>query len=370
VLFCTLDYPPSAAGGAEKQARLQAEALARRGHVVHVVCPRKPGQRSATINGVKVHRLPIVSVRSLRAASYLPILFAFLILRLRTYDLVHVHLANLHADVAVGAAALLGRPSYLKLAAGGRLGEIGRLRVAALATRYYGIRHATLIQAISAEIASDVIRIGVPPDRVRLIPNGVVAPPLLTPAGRVNARRRLGLPSDRLVVLFAGRLERDKGVDDLISVWRTDKPQNSVLLLLGSKGIKNPVSMRSLPGGAQHRSWSPEIASYLGASDIFVLPSYVEGMSNALLEAMAAGVAAVASRVGAAPEMIQDAENGVLVDPGDRPSLSAALKTLAGDAALRTRLGNAARDSVCDRFDIEAVVTRIEEAYRSIVHPK
>jgi glycosyltransferase involved in cell wall biosynthesis len=367
VLFCTLNYPPSPTGGAEKQAQLLGEALVRRGHAVHVVCPRTVGYRSETINGVRVHRLPRVNARPLRTVSYLPVLCAFLILHLRKYDLVHVHLANLQADVAVAVATAFRRPSYLKLAAGGRLGEIGRLSLVALVTRYYGIRHATLIQAISDEIASDVMRIGVPAERIRLIPNGVVPRPRLTPADRASARGRLGLPSDALVVLFAGRLEREKGVDDLISVWRAGKPEHGVLLLLGSAGIKDPVSMEDLPDGAEFRPWSSDVASYMAASDIFVLPSHVEGMSNSLLEAMAAGVASISTRVGATPEMIRDGGNGLLVDPGDRDSLAAALEKLAGDRALRIRVGEAARASACETFDIDSVVARIEGAYRSIV---
>jgi glycosyltransferase involved in cell wall biosynthesis len=369
VLFCTLDYAPSAAGGAERQAQLQAEGLAKRGHLVEVVCPRIGGFRSGRVNGILVHRLPRLSLWPLRPISYLLLLGAFLLLRLRRYDLVHVHLANLQADVAVAVARLLGRPSYLKLAAGGPLGEIGRLRHVAVLTRFYGIRHSTVVQAISDEIAADVMRLGVPPNRIIRIPNGIVPPgELPTRADRGAARARLGLRADGLVVLFAGRLEQEKGVEDLLAVWaKSTITSEATLLLLGSPGLKHPVAMTRLPPNAEHRPWSSDIGSYLTAADIFVLPSYAEGMSNALLEAMSMGLPCIASRVGAAPEMIVDGLSGFLVEPGDRDALAAALERLAADPVLRVRTGAEARESVLGRYGIESVVERIETAHRSAV---
>ena len=161
VLFCTLNYPPGIAGGAERQAQLQAEGLARRGHRVDVVCPAVQGQRSGWQAGVRVIRLPVIDARLFRTITYLPLLFAFLLLRARNYQLIHVHLANLQADVAALGAQLSAVPTYLKLAAGGPRGEIGRMRPVSLLTRFYGIRHAAVIQAISDEIAADAVGIGV-----------------------------------------------------------------------------------------------------------------------------------------------------------------------------------------------------------------
>jgi glycosyltransferase involved in cell wall biosynthesis len=369
ILFCTLDYAPSAAGGAERQARLQAEGLARRGHEIEVVCPRVAGHRSGPVNGVQVHRLPRLPGFPLRPLSYLFLLCVFLMARLRRFDLVHVHLANLQADVAVVAAEAAGRPSYLKVAAGGPLGEIGRLRRVARITRFHGLRNATIVQAISDEIARDLVGIGVTAGRIVRIPNGVDVPDRTSDAAtRAAAREHLDLPADGVVVLFTGRMEVDKGVEDLIALWRAGSPiPDGQLLLVGSQGLKHPVALDQLPTGVVHRSWTTEVAAYLRAADIFVLPSYAEGMSNALLEAMASGLPVVASRVGAAAEMISDGETGLLVAPGDLPGLATALGALATDPGRRERIGTAARESVTARYGIDAIVTQIEAAYRSAV---
>jgi len=365
ILFCTLDYPPSPAGGAERQAQLQAEALVHMGHYVDVVCPRTGHWRSAMQNGVRVHRLPRIGRGVSGMVSYLVCLWAFLILRVRSFDLVHVHLANLQADVAVAVAHLLRRPSYVKLAAGGPMGEIGRMRRLSVLTRNYGIRHADLVQAISEEIESDVLAIGVRPERIRAIPNGVRIPSHPpTDVERETVRRHLHLPRECFVALYVGRMERDKGVADLLEAWDGMDPSRHLLVLLGSLGVKHPVPMSGLPPGAIHRPWSENVDQYLVAADVLVLPSHTEGMSNALLEAMAQGVAAVATHVGAASRLLNSGESGLLVDAHDVAGLRHAIQYLADDDGARQRMGEAARRDI-GRFSIESVAREIDAAYRS-----
>jgi glycosyltransferase involved in cell wall biosynthesis len=368
VLFCTLNYPPGAAGGAEQQARLQAEELVRRGHDVHVVCPRVQSQSSGALNGVRVSRLPIVDRRPFRTITYLPILFAYVLLNARKYQVVHVHLANVQADVAVLAARMRRVPTYVKLAAGGPRGEIGRMKKVAFVTQFFGIRHADAVQAISNEIAADALAIGVDPRRIHRIPNGVAASSAIpSVSDRSEARARLGLSGSDTVVLYLGRLEREKGVADLIAVWDEigDQPFPS-LLLVGSLGLHQPVDVGLLPPKVSRREWTGDVASYLTAADIFALPSYVEGMSNAMLEAMGRGLPVIAARSGAADELI-DNTRGILLEPGDRLGLAVAIGELAADPSLRQRLGENGRAFVAHHFSTSSVVDRIEATYSSIM---
>ena len=171
----------------------------------------------------------------------------------------------------------------------------------AFITRYFGMRHADVVQAISSEIAADAINIGVDPARIRRIPNGVAASPALpTEFERAHARERLGLPQSETIVLYVGRLEKEKGVADLLAVWEEggDRPLPQ-LVLVGSAGIHEPVDVEVLPAKVMRLEWTPDVASCLTAADFFVLPSYVEGMSNAMLEAMGRGLPVIATRVGA-----------------------------------------------------------------------
>jgi glycosyltransferase involved in cell wall biosynthesis len=369
VLFCTLAYHPSEAGGAEHQARLQAEELVRRGHEVTVVCARTDKARSGVINGVEVVRLPRIQQKGFRTFSYLPLLAGYLYKNLSRFDLVHVHLANLQADIAVAVARLKRKPSYLKLAAGGERGEIGRMSKIAFVTRLFGIRHATRVQAISEEIAGDLRRIGVRAERIRRIPNGLdtctYSPP--TPEQRSAARRELGLPKDELLVLYMGRFAGYKGTLDLLKAWECARRPASSLVLVGGYTTNDAVPTLASRDGLIVRQWTHKPWMYYQAADVFVLPSHVEGMSNALLEASASGLAVVATCVGAAEEVVTHGESGLLMEPGDEAGLGCALLSLLDDPCLRARLGAVAAEKVRREYAIEYVVDRIEQEYRSLV---
>src|SRR5437660_5212439 len=118
IVFFTWNYFPAPAGGAERQARLQAEELVRRGHEVTVACPRTTGERREIIAGVHVHRLPWTYRRPFQRVLYLGALFVFFLRNARQFDVVHIHLANLQADVIVPLARLFGLPVYVKVACG------------------------------------------------------------------------------------------------------------------------------------------------------------------------------------------------------------------------------------------------------------
>ncbi len=366
ILFCTLSYYPTPAGGAERQAQWQAEELVKRGHAVTVVCRRHAGTRSGFVNGVFVRRLPLIERRRFKTVSSLLALAIYLAVRLPRFELVHVHLANLQADVAGLICSLYRKPTYMKVAAGGPLGEVGRMRRVAWLTRFFGLRHATYVQALSAEIVADVGAIGVRPTRILRIPNGLK----LSGMGRATAeekadlRARLGLPIEALIVLYVGRFAQYKGVLDLVGVWECEAPPPAWLLLVGSAtATEKPVGELLLPGRVLARDFTSRISDYYRAADIFVLPSHAEGMSNALLEAMASGLPCVATRVGAAEEMLGDGDSGLLVEPGRPAELAAAIRRLTESGELRERMGCAAARIVEQRHSIEAVVDRIEDAY-------
>ena len=369
ILFCTLGYEPGAASGAEHQARLQAEELVRRGHHVTVVCTSSAGVSSGWYRGVFVRRLPWLR-RWIQTWtwSYLPMLAVFLVFSVRRFDLVHVHYAGSHADAVALVAGPLGRPIYVKLGGGGRERELKPLRQVAWLTRSAGLRRATRVQATSDEIAANLLEFGIPPNRIVRIPNGLDTAHFLqrTEKDQVAARLALRLPADRVIVLYAGRFARHKGVPDLLDTWTvTPQLQDAVLVLVGTHDFarEDPIGPVEVSERVILRDQTNDIREYYRAADIFVLPSHGEGMSNALLEAMACGLAVVATRVGAAPEMISDGIDGLLVEPEDRLGLGVALSRVVEDPGFRKRIGHAAASTVRDRYGIESVVTAIESTY-------
>jgi glycosyltransferase involved in cell wall biosynthesis len=365
ILFCTLGYEPGPVGGAERQARLQAEELVRRGHRVDVVTPRARGTRSEVMNGVSVRRLPRLDRRLLRTLTYLPILGAWLLANLSRYDLAHVHLANLQVDVVGIACRAFGVPLYVKLAAGGPRGEVMRMRPVAWLSRSIGLRTAGRIQATSDEIEREVRGLGIPPSRVVRIPNGlpdgVFEPVSLE--GRAALRDELALPRDEVLVLYAGRFAGYKGVLDLAAAWvGLPAASQATLVLVGEPALDDPVAIPRLPRTIV-RPWTPEVAKYLQACDVYVHPSHADGMPNVVLEAMSCGLPVVATRIAAIPSMIEELVSGRLIDAGSVSQLREAIADLVNDRDMRERLGRAASERAHRDYRIARVVDAIEGAY-------
>ena len=106
-----------------------------------------------------------------------------------------------------------------------------------------------------------------------------------------------------------------------------------------------------------------DIHALLAAADFFVLPSDVEGLPMAVLEAMAHGLPVVATAVGGIPEVITDGREGLLVPPGDAAALARAIQRLLTSSEMRLRLGDAARDRVSKEFSLETMANRYQQIY-------
>jgi glycosyltransferase involved in cell wall biosynthesis len=201
---------------------------------------------------------------------------------------------------------------------------------------------------ISREIEAELAGIGIAPARCHHIPNAVDTDhfkPL--PAGAKSEQRaRLELPDD-LTVIYTGRLAPEKRVEHLLAIWpgvRSKFPE-ARLLILGA-GPLRPALERMAGPGVGFLGRIDDVAPYLRAADVFVLPSAWEGLSIALLEAMASGLAVIVTDVGGARDVIRPAENGWLVPPDDRAALQAGMLGLLGDASLRASLGSQARQDM------------------------
>jgi glycosyltransferase involved in cell wall biosynthesis len=368
LLFCTLNFPPFHTGGTEHQAHLQARELCRRGHSVTVLCPRRGEARDTELDGITVRRLPIIDQRPFRTVSHLAVLCLWLLRNGRKFDIVHVHLANLQADVAALATKLIRRPLYIKIACGGPPGEVSRVGKVAWLTRWFGLRHADRVQALSGQIRDELLGIGVAPDRIIEIPNGIdlshFAP--ATANDTQAAREKLDLPVGESLILYAGRFASYKGIRELLAAWSGIDARQAKLLLVGTTDTHYALDPIESGPTVTVRDWTSEIVDYLHAADVFVSPSYGDGMSNAVLEAMASGLPVIVSRVGATTTLVEDGREGLLVTPRDEHSLGRALVRLLDDGTLRRKLGAAAARKM-QAYSIIDVVDRIEAAYRVII---
>ncbi len=215
--------------------------------------------------------------------------------------------------------------------------------------------------------------VGIPPRRVQVIPNGVPLDDRPSPATLSALRESLGLNQLSPVIGTVGSLYPVKGhrylIDAAPSVLRRF-PQ-AVFLIVGQGGLREELEAHAARLGiAAHLRFlghREDVHELLSIYDIFVLPSLSEGMPLALLEAMAAGLPAVASQVGGVTEVLVDRKTGLLVPPGDSRALADAIITLLGDPPLVKQLGEAARQEAATRFSLAGMARAYEGIYTELI---
>ncbi|WP_273670286.1 glycosyltransferase [Janthinobacterium fluminis] len=280
--------------------------------------------------------------------------------------IVHVHTSSrasfARKSLLLAIARACGRKTVLHLHGGG-FREYAQIESGPL-LRWWIRRTLSRSSAVVtlSDSWSGFVREYAPQARTWVVSNSVPVPPVGAAAAEAPAR-----------LLFLGRAERDKGVFDLLEAMAVLVPEFPALqLALGGDGdlaaVERSAARLQIGGHVSLLGWvGPEQRdAELARATVFVLPSYHEGLPMAMLEAMAAGKAVVVTPVGAIPEAVSAGENGLLVQPGDVAALAGALRALLADAALRARLGHAARATVLARYSTEAALARLAALYREL----
>jgi glycosyltransferase involved in cell wall biosynthesis len=176
------------------------------------------------------------------------------------------------------------------------------------------------------------------------------------PGARMRVRERAGVPPQAIVFLYLGRFSRDKGLLDLARAFAqvAGNLPDVWLMLVGPDEDDIAQEIREACDTAAGRlrivGHTAEPEQYMAAADVFVLPSYREGFGSTILEAAAAGVPAVGTRIYGITDAIVEGKTGFLVPVRDPDALAARMRQLAGDAPLREEMGRAARDRVLRDF--------------------
>lgn len=198
-----------------------------------------------------------------------------------------------------------------------------------------------------------------------VIPTGIESETLS--AGRQEWKEEDGKRMDAVTVSYVGRLESIKGVDDFLAAIVPLKKQYPTMKVqvVGWYKEGNPLVNRYQRDVA-FTGLSTDIPAILGATDIFVMPSHSEGLSNAVMEAMSAGCACIASEVGGNTYLIQNGVSGFLFPAGDREALRAHVKRLMDDPAKRKAMGQAAQQRIIDQFDWKKVGKMYSDFFESL----
>ncbi len=394
VCILTETYYP-VVGGGESQARALAEGLVAHGFEVLVLTRRSQAsfKKVEQFGEATVYRLPPVGGGHLKKWGLLLTSLPALIKLRRQCDLIFVSGFRVLGISAVLVSKLFGKVCILKADSQGEmsgefftdgLAKLG-LKPSSLPFRMFlflrnqALRRADAFVAISSEVAAELAAGGVSPRRIRSIPNSVDTSSF-RPASRhekSELRRKLRISQKDKIVIFTGRLVSYKGLSLLLKVWQEIlcKHANVRLLMVGSGGLdihncegvlKEYVNKNRLQDSVEFTGSVDNVYDYLRAADIFVFPTENEAFGISLIEGMACGLPAISTPVGGVKDILCNGQNGLVVASGHFQQLYQALDTLLSDSAFSTCLGQAAWQTVQDRYSAEMVTQEYIELFTHV----
>jgi glycosyltransferase involved in cell wall biosynthesis len=289
------------------------------------------------------------------------------LIRRERFEIVHSHnWGTFIYGVLAGRLARVGvihgehGKNFTELAAEGRAKR--------LAKTWLG-RQADLLLSVCEDIRGEwMARYGIRPERIRTIQNGVDSV-RFRPASSAESRHALGLPADAFIAGTVGRLDPVKNLPAFVgAVGRLAREMPALHAVFVGSGpledeLRQMVESRSLAGRVHFAGLRREVEQFLPAFDVFVLPSFSEGMSNVLLEAMSCGVLPLCRDLASHREIVTPGTDAVLIEPCDESNLADALRTLSRDPVFRSQLANNARQTILKRFTLERMFRNYENAY-------
>lgn len=237
------------------------------------------------------------------------------------------------------------------------------------------LRRVSAVTTVSEKLQEKVLALGVNPECVSTIPNGVDCQ-TFAPRPSLEARRALGLPQQAAIILWVGRFVPIKGVEFLVNAMPDVVAQipNALFVLVGNGELESDIRQQIAQHGLQSHTHlagkiaSDRIVTWLNAADILVLPSLNEGRPNVVLEAMACERPIVATQVGGIPELLQNGETGLLVPPADSAQLAQQLLHLLQNAPLRHHMGQRGREQIFKmKLSWQQCAACMKELYQRVI---
>jgi glycosyltransferase involved in cell wall biosynthesis len=367
-------------GGTERQFVNLGLGLDRSRFAVRFGCLRRFGMMLEEIEelGIPVLDYGVFRLRGIRAMAA-----QFRLARdIRRLGIQVVHTYGFHASVfAIPAAKLSGASVVVSIR------DMGvYLSPSQRTVQRWICRFADHVLVNAEAIKDWLVSDGYDRKRITVIPNGIDLSRFEPAVHHRRLHSDFGLAADTPLVAVVGRVSRKKGLEDFIAAAAivVRRFPSARFLVIGEPSFTAQGSTITVDGSYQDEL--TRLAANLGLHDrviftgfrsdieqilpelaVSVLPSLSEGLSNTLLESMAAGVATVATRVGGSSEVVQDSENGLLVPASDPMALAEAICRLLDSPALATKLGQAARRRIIEHYSMHQLVEKTSRFYESIV---
>ena len=353
-------------GGAETDLIAILKGLDRERIHPSVACP-PIGAFIERLRDIPVPVFPVVfpSWRKLKDRWRIPITVVSLvaILKREKFDLVHIN-DYWWTPVAWLACWLSGIPCVVHI----------RQQIEPRRVKQYWLAKPNQVLAICKEIREVAIDGGVDPNRIQVVYSGVDLSLVNHAAGGL-IRKRYSLHPGQLLIGAVANLFPRKGYEYLLEaladVRKAVPDVHCVIVGEGDEGYRkqllNLVRVRGLNSVVTFAGFQPNVLEYMADFDVVALPSMLEGFGIVLLEAMAMGKPAVASRVGGIPDAVEDGVTGILVPPANSRQLAEALVALLENSTLRQSMGEAGRKRVETFFSLEKTIKELECCYNQIL---
>ncbi len=231
-----------------------------------------------------------------------------------------------------------------------------------------GMANCILVNA--AAVKQWLVGQGYAENKIRVIPNGIVSRPA---EGAPTLRQQCGLPSDAALVGVMCRLSPVKGLNYFIDAAAAlaSRHVDARFLIIGDgqekETLRAQVQRLGLESKIVFTGFRTDTSEVLPQLSVSVLPSLTEGMSNTLLESMAAGVPVVATRVGGNPEIVVDGHTGLLTPAQDPAALAEAISKLLANPVLARQMGAAGKDRIAKHFSVEQTIQQTQVLYNEML---
>ncbi|MEW6556532.1 MAG: glycosyltransferase family 4 protein [Elusimicrobiota bacterium] len=358
-------------GGTELQAQRLAVALINSGNDVFVLTTRLSGfLKFEVIDGLSIYRSFSRGKGTISSLFFLFSSFLFLLKNRQKYDIIQVYLASSHAFPAIIIKKLLGKKIILKFGGARKTGDIetstakpcGKLKLKIISQNF----DAFVVP--SKEVYQEVVSAGFPEKKISIIANGVDTSRFqpVSDNEKIRLRKLFNFPSEKLICVYTGRIEKGKGLEILLEVWK--KIPEKIMLLIIGEGLLLDELKKAFPQKNIHFfGFQKNVADFLAVSNLFVLPSFGEGLSNALLEAMSSGLIILANNIPANAEVITDNHNGLLIDFRDINKAGSTISAISTNINSYLKLGIHARQTVIEKFSLPYIAKKYFQLYKKVL---
>ncbi len=355
-------------GGAENQAMKLAQALHQRGVHVEYVAPMVIENQALEedIDGIRLRRIDYPHIKMIGSILMMSKFAFFLIKHRKDFDCMHIHITRLLTTMAGLVRPIVGIPIITKISGyfefeGGVLDPRKRWYPLNIVMRS-AMKNVDYVQTISAETKDKLLSTGFRPDQIALIPNGIDtadAPALVSN----NSQFTIG---------YCGRLREIKGVHVLLEGLAKAKqrsPGARFKVTLAGDGSYEPVLRQQIADlgiekDVEFLGTVKDTAAFYSGLDLYVQPSFAEGLPNSVIEAMNAALAVVATNIGGNRDLIEEGVGGHLFEAGDTDALATLLLKCYDDRSSNTQMGKNGRRLVEEQYGMEKVTSQLIGVYR------